>query len=1155
MSEGDSVQTRSQTAKANAVTGSNTASPGDNTDPADNSPPLGDGGGGDASVGDVKNEARPGDASTTASTGLGGSAPPGDPGTRERTALFAACQRLRIKLKSVAQDVEATVTTYHSGDLEPSHENRIMVVSYIKTIRRVASELRTQHERVLQTIIDPDHASLVNSHCNNVELTFDESDRAEAAAEELLECISKEMPAPSQGGDGSRPAGDPELSVRLPAHDLPKFSGNCVDWPVFWNQFRIAVHDRSGLPVTHKFVYLKQCLSGEALDLVKSLLIAEASYGTALTLLRQRFEDTRLILRDYIDALINVPPAQANNPASLRRLVSVFQDKYTGLLNAGVKTGYLFLTHMLNRKLDHETKRAWEMAQLSTAKLDEWKRTAIPPSGAGGPGSFGGSSHGSGGFRTCLDRTPTPATQQETWDAEFPLLMKFLFERLQIAERTAGRMDATRRPHQNVKTAAPAQHQSTSKPGSGRPNQRHGDGGTGSAKQSKPQPTECPVCSKKDHHLISKCPTFQKMSVSQRYNAVRQAKACFNCLSTYHGVRECTSTFACKECGRKGHHTMLHSGGGNKQTACASQPENKPAATPQANNDPVGGCATTAPPATSPPAPSAVADGIRPLAPATGKSLTVQGPPVFLCTAEVPIISAFGHQVTVRAMFDTGSQVELISAAAAKKIGHDVKPTGLQIQGVGGGKVSAIKGQISFIILIPGGRVRMTCYVLPEVVGPLPTTQLSSEILQRFDGYTLADPKFQEERPVDLLIGMGYFNTFVLDERVQFDSMYLQNTLFGWAVTGRPTTKRRSSKTLGVTGVSTIVAASATGTISIPHDSDRHVSGIVNEPGLQEFEKFWTTEEPPETDTVLKPEAKFCVEHYDRTTTYDDDGRARCALPFKPDSPKLGNSRAQAIRRLLNMESRLAADDKLGVAYRKFMKEFIDMGHLELVPEDEVEMLDQDCYYLPHHGVLKESSTTTKLRVVFDASAKSTNGVSLNQILAVGPRVQHVIFKILVRFRFHVIGLAADVAKMYRQVGLDNEGKDFHRLCWRESVDDPIRVYRMTRVTYGVTSSAYHAIRTLQDAAEFCQTHDAKRAIWKIFTWTTFWEERTRSRTPSTCVTTWRKHWRNDRCQSESGAAAPRGYWSKFPRTIARRLPSSWRLTSMVSRHWESDGT
>ena len=142
----------------------------------------------------------------------------------------------------------------------------------------------------------------------------------------------------------------------------------------------------------------------------------------------------------------------------------MFQDKYTGLLNAGVKAGYLFLTHMLNRKLDHETKRAWELAQLSTAKLDEWKRTAIPPSGAGGPGSFCGSSHGSGGFRTRLDRTPTPATQQETWDAEFPLLMKFLFERLQIAERTAGRMDATRRSHQNVKTAAPAQHQSTSKP-------------------------------------------------------------------------------------------------------------------------------------------------------------------------------------------------------------------------------------------------------------------------------------------------------------------------------------------------------------------------------------------------------------------------------------------------------------------------------------------------------------------------------------------------------------------------------------------------------------------------------------------------------------------------------------------------------------------
>ena len=306
----------------------------------------------------------------------------------------------------------------------------------------------------------------------------------------------------------------------------------------------------------------------------------------------------------------------------------------------------------------------------------------MPPSGSGGPGSFGGGSlHGAGSFRTCLDRSPTPATQQETWDAEFPLLMKFLFERLQIAERTAGRMDATRRPHQNAKTAAPAQQQSTAKPGPGRQNQHHSDGATGSAKQSKPQPSECPVCTKKDHHLISRCPAFLKMSVSQRYNAVRQAKACFNCLSTYHGVRECTSTFSCKECGRKGHHTMLHSGG-NKQTACVSQPEGKTAPTPQATNGPVGGCAATVPPTTNSPTPSAPVDGIRPPVPTTGKALTVQGPPVFLCTAEVPIISAFGHQVTLRAMFDTGSQVELISASAAAKIGHDVRPTGLQIQGV-----------------------------------------------------------------------------------------------------------------------------------------------------------------------------------------------------------------------------------------------------------------------------------------------------------------------------------------------------------------------------------------------------------------------------------------------------------------------------------------
>ena len=250
-----------------------------------------------------------------------------------------------------------------------------------------------------------------------------------------------------------------------------------------------------------------------------------------------------------------------------------------------------------------------------------------------------------------------------------------------------------------------------------------------------------------------------------------------------------------------------------------------------------------------------------------------------------------------------------------------------------------------------------------------------------------------------------------------------------------------------------------------------------------EFEKFWVTEDMPDApiETKYTPEARFCVKHYEDTTTFDEDGRARCSLPFKEGAPKLGNSRAQAIRRFLSLEARLKTESKFAAKYQDFMQKFMDLGHLVLVPESEEELPDEQCFYLPHHGVLKESSTTTKLRVVFDASAKTTSGVSLNSILGIGPRVQSVIFDILVRFRFHAIGMAADVGKMYRQIGLDNPAQDFHRLIYRKSPDEPLLTFCMTRVTCGVTSSSFHAIRTLQDCAEFCTTPDAARAIKEDF--------------------------------------------------------------------------
>lgn len=113
---------------------------------------------------------------------------------------------------------------------------------------------------------------------------------------------------------------------------------------------------------------------------------------------------------------------------------------------------------------------------------------------------------------------------------------------------------------------------------------------------------------------------------------------------------------------------------------------------------------------------------------------------------------------------------------------------------------------------------------------------------------------------------------------------------------------------------------------------------------------------------------------------------------------------------------------------------------------------------------MNKASTTTKLRVVFDGSIKSSNGISLNEKLLVGPTVQDDLWSILIRFRQHNYVMTGDIEKMYRQVLLSNEERDFQRIVWRENENQPIQHYTLNTVTYGTASASFLAIRCLQQA-------------------------------------------------------------------------------------------
>lgn len=115
---------------------------------------------------------------------------------------------------------------------------------------------------------------------------------------------------------------------------------------------------------------------------------------------------------------------------------------------------------------------------------------------------------------------------------------------------------------------------------------------------------------------------------------------------------------------------------------------------------------------------------------------------------------------------------------------------------------------------------------------------------------------------------------------------------------------------------------------------------------------------------------------------------------------------------------------------------------------------------------MEKDSSTTKLRVVFDASSKSASGVSLNDRLLVGPNVNEPLFNVCCRWRSYRFAFTADAEKMYRQIRIDHRDKDFLRIVWREDPSRPLEHYRLLTVTYGTGCAAYQAIAALRKTAD-----------------------------------------------------------------------------------------
>lgn len=171
-----------------------------------------------------------------------------------------------------------------------------------------------------------------------------------------------------------------------------------------------------------------------------------------------------------------------------------------------------------------------------------------------------------------------------------------------------------------------------------------------------------------------------------------------------------------------------------------------------------------------------------------------------------------------------------------------------------------------------------------------------------------------------------------------------------------------------------------------------------------------------------------------------------------------------ALKRLKHMDSRFTRDPNLAHEYGKFMKEYEDLSHMIKIGSYP-QAIHSHAYFLPHHGILRENSSTTKLRVVFDGSCKRMPYSSLNDELSIGPALQNDLPAIITRWRRFRIGFRSVLEKMFRQIRIVDSQLHYQQILWRNS-ESEISVYQLQTVTYGTSAAPYLSIRVLHQLVQ-----------------------------------------------------------------------------------------
>ena len=345
----------------------------------------------------------------------------------------------------------------------------------------------------------------------------------------------------------------------------------------------------------------------------------------------------------------------------------------------------------------------------------------------------------------------------------------------------------------------------------------------------------------------------------------------------------------------------------------------------------------------------------------------------FLSTCTIHVVDNTNKTHVIRALLDPGSQSNFITHSTAMKLSLPIKNINYQIKGINE-SISSVNRVTKVVIKSKFNEYSrfIDCIVLNKITENIPNITLDKDAFNIPHTIKLADPHFYKSAPIDLLLGADVFWDILCIGQIKRKQLpILQKTIFGWIVGGS----------------------------MYCNINNKNLSSFIS---LQDLDKsikrFWEIEEIKQENLYTDKEVQ-CENHFKSTYTRDSNGRFVVRLPFNESHSKLGLSKIFAERRFTNLEKRFQSQPRLKGHYVDFIDEYLSLQHMSLSKNNNPIKDSEEQYFLPHHAVYNLKKSPDKIRVVFDGSAKTTTGVSLNDKLLTGPALQQDLFAILLRFR------------------------------------------------------------------------------------------------------------------------------------------------------------